>query len=73
MVEATAGPKPEGGGGAPGGGEVGRSSAIVPPPPVPTAPPRKPGPVKCKKGFQRKKIHGKTKCVKVRKPPGKHR
>ena len=68
MVEGPAGPQPEDGG---GGGEVGPSSVTVVPPPAPPIPPSPPKtPVlKCKKGFQKKKIHGKAKCVKK---PKKH-
>ena len=36
----------------------------------PPAPQKKP--LKCKKGFKKKKIHGKAKCVKVKKKKGKH-
>lgn len=41
---------------------------VQPPPPAPKA-------VKCKKGFKKKKVHGKVKCVKIKhkKRHGKHR
>jgi len=48
------------GGGSTGGG--GNST----PPPV-TSPPSKPKPLTCRKGFKKKKVGGKTKCVKVKK------
>jgi 5-hydroxyisourate hydrolase-like protein (transthyretin family) len=78
MVEGPAGPEPEGSGESAGGGSAvgGSSVSVVPPPvqPVPPAPPRSPvKPVKCKKGFQKKKVHGRSKCVKPRKHSGKRR
>ncbi len=36
------------------------------PPPVSSPPPTAPKPLKCKKGFRKKKVHGKLKCVKVK-------
>ena len=53
------GGNPGGGGGSGGGGSTQQ----------PTAPPTT-APVKCKKGFKKKKVHGKAKCVKAKK---KHR
>ena len=73
MVEGPAGPEPEGGGGGTsGGGAAGGGSgpaAVVSPPLPPTTPiqPRGPKPLKCKKGFQKKTVHGKAKCVKPKK------
>ncbi len=77
MVEGPTGPEPEGGAGAAAGGGAagGPSVGVVPPaPPLLLAPPRKPvGPVRCKKGFDKKKVHGKMRCVRVRKHSGKRR
>lgn len=58
--------------------------ALCPPPvvpptltPAPTAPPASPlptapKPLKCHKGFKKKTVHGKPKCVKLRKHPKRH-
>ncbi len=54
-----------GGGGGGSGGSGGGGSTANPP-----APQKKP--LKCKKGFKKKKVHGKTKCVKVKHKKGKH-
>ena len=46
------------------------------PPPAPApapAPTPAPKPLKCKKGFKKKKVHGKARCVKVKKHQKKHR
>jgi hypothetical protein len=45
--------------------------ALCPPPPPPP-PPNNPKPLKCKKGFKKKTVKGKAKCVKVKKHK-KHR
>ena len=42
-------------------------------PPVPTPTPHTKKPLKCRKGFKKKKVHGKTKCVKVKKKRRRHR
>ena len=64
-VTATFTLKPTDGGGGGGGG------GVVPPvvtPPAPPAPaPVTPKPLKCKKGFKKKSVKGKAKCVKVKK------
>jgi hypothetical protein len=39
---------------------------IVIPLPAPSAPVKKP--LKCHKGFKKKTVHGKPKCIKVKKP-----
>ncbi len=49
-----------GGGGSSGGGSSGGGGSTQPPP---TSSPT----VKCKKGFKKKTVHGKAKCVKVKK------
>jgi hypothetical protein len=68
----------EGGGGNGGGGNGGaggNSGGSNPPAsnppsaPVPAQP--KPKPLKCKKGFKKVKVKGKTKCAKVKKPKKK--
>ncbi len=59
-LHTAAAPKAEenaGGGGGNGGG--GGGSTPTPPPPAPQ-------PLKCKKGFKKKTVKGKAKCVKVR-------
>lgn len=61
-----------------GGGEEtpeGGGASATPPaallPAVPPPPAAKPKPHKCRKGFRKKKVHGKTRCVKKHRP--KHR
>jgi hypothetical protein len=48
----------------------GGSQSVAPPvstsPPV-TTPTPLPKPLKCRKGFKKKRVHGKLKCVKVKK------
>jgi RHS repeat-associated protein len=59
---------PPGGGSSPGG-----SSSSAPSPPGPTpAPRRRRKRVHCRKGFKKKKVHGKIKCVKVKKKRHAH-
>jgi len=56
----------------PSGGGGGASTPAPAPAPAPTPAPK---PLKCKKGFKKKKVHGKAKCVKVKKHhkrPAKH-
>jgi len=63
-------PAPGGGGGAPtvqGGGLPGSGA----PTPMPTPPPGKQ--LHCRKGFKKKKVHGKSRCVKARKRRHTHR
>jgi hypothetical protein len=72
MVEGPAGPEPEDGGGTSGGDSAaGSGSGLVAPSPAPpaqaTPPIRRVVPLKCKKGFQKKAVHGKAKCVKAKK------
>jgi hypothetical protein len=71
-----------GGGGEPPGGEssAGTSSGapqtVVTTPPTPISKPTpkpKPKPIKCRKGFAKQKVHGKAKCVRVKKHPKHHR
>jgi uncharacterized delta-60 repeat protein len=56
-----------------GGGESGEHpsssspSTLSPSPAVPPRPTPKPKTIKCHKGFKKQKVHGKTKCVKVKK------
>ena len=59
----------------PSGGGGGSTPAPAPAPaPAPTpAPTPTPKPLKCKKGFVKKKVHGKAKCVKVKKHKGRKR
>jgi hypothetical protein len=45
------------------------TSVIVTPPPAPSPTPK---PLKCKKGFKKKTVHGKARCVKVKKQQKKH-
>jgi DNA-binding beta-propeller fold protein YncE len=47
------------------------SPPAVLPPPVLSPPPTAPKPLKCKKGFRKKKVHGKFKCVKVKRHKGR--
>lgn len=63
-------PDPGGGGGSP---PPGTPPTVTPPTvtPPPVATPPKP-PLRCKKGFRKKMVRGKAKCVK-KKPPAKHR
>ena len=63
-VTATFEPASTGGGGGGSGGEV------VPPPPPPSAP--KPKPKHCKRGYKKKIVHGKPRCVKKKKHHGRH-
>jgi RHS repeat-associated protein len=65
--EEEAGPPLPGGGGGstPGAGPAPSAEA----PPAPTPPHRKPH---CRKGFKKKKVHGKKKCVKVKKKRHAH-
>jgi hypothetical protein len=51
------------------------ASLVTIPPPLTTIPkpPAKPAPLKCKKGFVKKKVKGKTRCVKKPKPKKKKR
>jgi hypothetical protein len=56
----------EGGGGTPAGG-----SAVVPPMPTPPSPAPHKKALKCKRGFKKKVVHGKARCVK-RKRRHKH-
>lgn len=75
MVAGPAGAEPEEGSGG-GGKEVGPSSVTVVPPPAvapPTPPLKLAPPLKCKKGFQKKKVHGQAKCVKPKKQNRKSR
>lgn len=60
----------DGGGG--GGGASGGGAGPAPPAPVPVVeqPPAK-KPLKCKKGFKKRTVKGKQKCVKVKKKPKK--
>jgi hypothetical protein len=66
------GGEPSGPGGGGGGTATGSSESVgsttAPPPPPTTNPPvpqpTKPKPLKCRKGFTAKKVHGKAKCVK---------
>jgi len=64
-VTATFAPAPSEGGGEQGGGTV----------PPPTSPPQspKPKPLKCKRGFKKKTVHGKQRCVKRKKKHRHHR
>ncbi len=75
MVEGSAGPELEGGGGTSGGGSAGGTpdAGRVPPPVQPPPPIKRAPPLKCKKGFQKKKVHGKAKCVKPKKQSRKRR
>lgn len=56
----------------PGGGSP---SSPAPSTPAPVAPPTpsapQPKPPKCRKGFKKKRVHGKQKCVKIKKRRGK--
>jgi 5-hydroxyisourate hydrolase-like protein (transthyretin family) len=63
-----------GGGGGSGGSAVSGSSPSDPvPPPIATPPGSKaPGPAKCKKGFAKKKTHGKIHCLKIKPRRKKH-
>jgi Divergent InlB B-repeat domain len=56
-------------GGSPGGQPAGGGASAGPAPPV--APQPKPKPLKCKAGFKKTKVHGKSKCVK-KKPKRRH-
>lgn len=47
------------------------SGAGSPPPPAPAGSP-KPHRLKCRKGFRKKVVHGKARCVKAKKPRKKH-
>jgi hypothetical protein len=73
MVEGPAEPEPEDGGGSSGGGSAAAGSGlglVAPspaPPGQPTPPIQRVVPLRCKKGFQKKKVHGKAKCVKPKK------
>lgn len=60
-TEVTATFSVEGSGGSGGSGE-----SVMPPPPAssPTPKPRKP--LKCRKGFKKRRVHGKRRCVKVK-------
>jgi RHS repeat-associated protein len=62
-------PAPGGGGGAPAGGSGGApspgSSA-----PIPTPAPKKA--LRCRKGFKKKKVHGKSRCARVKKKRHAH-
>ncbi len=60
---------PAGGTGNVGGGP----STVVPPPPPPPPPPPTTKALKCKKGFKKKTVHGKSNCVKVKKRHHKKR
>lgn len=56
----------------PPSGSSSSSSAPIASPPVVTPPSApQPKPLKCRKGFKKKKVRGKPKCVKVKKPRGK--
>jgi hypothetical protein len=43
------------------------------PAPVVQPPPTQAKPLKCRKGFKKKRVHGKPKCVKIKKKRGSHR
>ncbi|HEX6687880.1 MAG TPA: hypothetical protein VF085_04360, partial [Solirubrobacterales bacterium] len=58
------GGQPSGGGG--GGTATAAAAAVTAPGPAVTGPAKK-KPLKCKKGFRKKKVKGKTRCVKIRK------
>lgn len=61
-----------GGGGSPGGGG-GSPAGTAPAGAAPVAPMPTSRPLKCRKGFKKKKVNGEQKCVKVKKPrPHKH-
>ncbi|HVO53335.1 MAG TPA: hypothetical protein VMT37_02875 [Solirubrobacterales bacterium] len=62
VAGAAAAACPESGGGGSSSPPPGPS-----PTPSPTPPQVKPKPITCKKGFKKKKVKGKTKCVKVKK------
>jgi hypothetical protein len=49
-----------------GGGSQSSPAPVSSPPPV-TTPTPAPKPLKCRKGFKKKRVHGKLKCAKVRK------
>ncbi|HEX6780835.1 MAG TPA: carboxypeptidase regulatory-like domain-containing protein [Solirubrobacterales bacterium] len=53
-----------------GNGDGGSSSPppVIPAPVVTPPPAAKPRPHKCRKGFRKKKVHGKTRCVKKHRP-----
>jgi len=57
-------------GGTPGGG-----GATTPPPPVTTPPAAKPPvkPIRCKRGFKKKRVHGKARCLRKHKKQKQHR
>lgn len=60
-----------GGGGSGGGGSTGSGQTTAPPAGPPSPAPRKPTVLKCKKGFQKKTVGGKPKCVKKKTHKGK--
>lgn len=66
---------PTGGGGSGGAASApsGASTKPVSPPVVTTKPKPKAKPLRCHKGFTKKKMHGKAKCVKAKKPVRKAR
>jgi hypothetical protein len=76
-VETQSGEGPSGGGEEPGGEQPGGSpgsggtptsaAPVTPMPPAPT-----PMPLRCRKGFTKKKVNGKQKCVKVKKQHRRH-
>jgi hypothetical protein len=63
-----------GGGGSGGGGGGGGSSGGNQAPPASTPPPPPPAkkPLKCKRGFKKKRVHGKARCVRKHKPHQRH-
>ena len=61
FTPASSGGGAAGGGGSSGGGSSGGGGSTQPTVPPATAP------VKCKKGFKKKTVHGKARCVKIKK------
>jgi hypothetical protein len=62
-----------GGGGGAGGGDGGSAGGGQAPPVATPAPnPPAPKPLHCKRGFKKKRVHGKARCVRKHKPHKKH-
>jgi hypothetical protein len=75
-IEGEPEPGPTPGGGSSGGGGSSSGGSPTSPAPAPApVPPVKPKPkvVKCRKGFKKHKVHGRAKCVRVKKGRHKHR